>query len=50
MTAKSTQIRRGAALAKEALKLPGKTPLLKVEDMARGNRAMRRAAKKQGAK
>lgn len=47
MSKNTTAIGRGAMLAKEALKLPSKRPLIKIEDAAQGNRAARRVAAKQ---
>lgn len=47
MSKNTTGIARGGMLAKEQLKLPSKTPLLKLEEMAQGNRSQRRAAAKQ---
>ena len=47
MSKNTTAILRGSELAKEQLKLPSKTPLIKLADMEQGNRAARRAAAKQ---
>lgn len=47
MSKNTTAIARGAMLAKEAQKLPSARPLIKVDDMAAGNRQQRRVAAKQ---
>ena len=47
MSAKTTQIHRGALLAKESLKIPAKSPNITIEQLEKGNRLMRRIAKKQ---
>ncbi|MGL6155961.1 MAG: hypothetical protein ACRC1O_05055 [Ralstonia mannitolilytica] len=47
MSKNTTAVARGALPAKLKLELPKTTPLIRVSDMEKGNRAMRRAAKKQ---
>lgn len=47
MSKNTTAILRGSELAKEQLKLPSKTPLIKLADMEEGNREQRRSAAKQ---
>ena len=47
MSKNTSKIARGALLAKKQLEVPKTTPIIKIDDMAKGNRAQRRAAKKQ---
>lgn len=47
MSKKTTQMAQGAMLAKEQLAIKGKRPLIKVDDLEKGNRSQRRVAAKQ---
>ena len=47
MSKNTSAIARGAMLAREQLKLPSTTPLIKLADLENGNRLARRTAAKQ---
>lgn len=47
MSKKTTQISQGAELAKEQLAIKGARPLIKLDEMEKGNRSQRRTAAKQ---